>query len=100
MTLSELCIRRPVMTTLITASIIAFGVFGFRLLPVPRRHLFLEGRPDEVLAQTRRLQDGQSILDTVRDQAQGLKPKLGASDREARDPLRMRFTAWNGRVRL
>jgi hydrophobic/amphiphilic exporter-1 (mainly G- bacteria), HAE1 family len=34
MTLSELCIRRPVMTTLMTASIIAFGVFGFRLLPV------------------------------------------------------------------
>src|SRR5438132_9654685 len=34
MTLSELCIGRPVMTTLITASIIAFGVFGFRLLPV------------------------------------------------------------------
>lgn len=34
MTLSELCIRRPVMTTLITASIIAFGLFGFRLLPV------------------------------------------------------------------
>src|SRR3954469_16033065 len=34
MTLSELCIRRPVMTTLLTASIIAFGVFGFRLLSV------------------------------------------------------------------
>src|ERR1700712_116078 len=34
MTLSELCIRRPVMTTLMTASIIAFGIFGFRLLPV------------------------------------------------------------------
>ena len=34
MSLSELCIRRPVMTTLITATIIAFGVFGFRLLPV------------------------------------------------------------------
>ena len=34
MTLSEICIRRPVMTTLITATIIAFGVFGFRLLPV------------------------------------------------------------------
>jgi HAE1 family hydrophobic/amphiphilic exporter-1 len=34
MNLSELCIRRPVMTTLMTASIIAFGVFGFRLLPV------------------------------------------------------------------
>ncbi len=34
MGLSELCIRRPVMTTLLTASIIAFGVFGFRLLSV------------------------------------------------------------------
>src|SRR3954471_23577190 len=34
MTLSELCIRRPGMTTLLTASLIAFGVFGFRLLPV------------------------------------------------------------------
>ncbi|QWG21111.1 efflux RND transporter permease subunit [Bradyrhizobium sediminis] len=34
MTLSELCIRRPVMTALMTATIIAFGVFGFRLLPV------------------------------------------------------------------
>ena len=34
MTLSELSIRRPVMTTLITATIIAFGIFGFRLLPV------------------------------------------------------------------
>jgi HAE1 family hydrophobic/amphiphilic exporter-1 len=34
MNLSELCIGRPVMTTLMTASIIAFGVFGFRLLPV------------------------------------------------------------------
>src|SRR5258705_8532954 len=34
MAVSDLCIRRPVMTALITASIIAFGVFGFRLLPV------------------------------------------------------------------
>ncbi|KPF97683.1 acriflavine resistance protein B [Rhodopseudomonas sp. AAP120] len=34
MTLSELCIRRPVMTTLITASLIVFGLFGYRLLPV------------------------------------------------------------------
>jgi HAE1 family hydrophobic/amphiphilic exporter-1 len=34
MTLSELCIRRPVLTTLITASIVALGIFGFRLLPV------------------------------------------------------------------
>ena len=34
MDISELCIRRPVMTTLITASIIVFGIFGYRLLAV------------------------------------------------------------------
>src|SRR5688572_22813328 len=34
MSLSELCIRRPVLTTLITASFIVFGVFGYRLLAV------------------------------------------------------------------
>jgi HAE1 family hydrophobic/amphiphilic exporter-1 len=34
MNLSEACIRRPVMTTLITASIIVFGIFGYRLLAV------------------------------------------------------------------
>ena len=34
MTLSEVCIRRPVMTTLITASFIVFGAFAYQLLPV------------------------------------------------------------------
>src|SRR5262245_41695777 len=34
MNLSETCIRRPVMTTLITASMIVFGVFAYRLLSV------------------------------------------------------------------
>ena len=34
MNLSELCIRRPVLTTLITASFIVFGVFAYRLLAV------------------------------------------------------------------
>src|SRR5436190_14852811 len=34
MQISETCIRRPVMTTLITASIIVFGVFAYRLLAV------------------------------------------------------------------
>src|SRR5260370_31922330 len=34
MNLSDACIRRPVMTTLITASFIVFGVFAYRLLPV------------------------------------------------------------------
>jgi HAE1 family hydrophobic/amphiphilic exporter-1 len=33
-TISETCIRRPVLTTLITASIIVFGAFAYRLLPV------------------------------------------------------------------
>src|SRR6476659_1676305 len=34
MSLSETCIRRPVLTTLITASIIVFGAFAYRLLSV------------------------------------------------------------------
>ena len=34
MKLSETCIRRPVLTTLVTASIIVFGAFAYRLLPV------------------------------------------------------------------
>jgi HAE1 family hydrophobic/amphiphilic exporter-1 len=34
MVISEACIRRPVMTTLVTAAIIAFGVFSYRLLAV------------------------------------------------------------------
>ncbi len=47
--------------------------------------LFLEGRPDEVQAQARRLRDGQSILDTVREQAGALQSKLGSRDREKMD---------------
>src|SRR5262249_287448 len=34
MTLSATCIRRPVLTTLVTASIIVLGVFAYRLLSV------------------------------------------------------------------
>jgi hydrophobic/amphiphilic exporter-1 (mainly G- bacteria), HAE1 family len=34
MNISEVCIRRPVLTTLLTASLIVFGIFGYRLLPV------------------------------------------------------------------
>jgi hypothetical protein len=47
--------------------------------------LFLEGRPDEVQAQARRLRDGQSILDAVRDRAKRLQPALGGRDREKLD---------------
>ena len=34
MGISELCIRRPVMTTLLMMSFIVFGVFGYSKLPV------------------------------------------------------------------
>src|SRR2546428_307588 len=34
MLFSELCIRRPVLTTLVTATFIVFGPFAYRLLPV------------------------------------------------------------------
>ncbi|MBL8830639.1 MAG: DUF1552 domain-containing protein [Planctomycetaceae bacterium] len=47
--------------------------------------LFLEGRPDEIAAQARRLQDGKSVLDAVREQARRLQPKLGTNDREKLD---------------
>jgi hypothetical protein len=47
--------------------------------------LFIEGRPDEVEAQRRRLKDGQSILDAVRDEVARLKAGAGAEDREKLD---------------
>ncbi len=47
--------------------------------------LFLEGRADEVQAQVRRLEDGRSILDDVRDQAKTLRSDLGTDDRDKLD---------------
>jgi hypothetical protein len=47
--------------------------------------LFIEGRPEEVRAQVNRLEDGRSILDDVRDQANTLRSGLGASDRDRLD---------------
>lgn len=44
--------------------------------------LFLEGRPEEVQAQSRRLADGQSVLDTVGEQARKLTAAVGTEDRE------------------
>ena len=45
------------------------------------RRLFLDGRPEEVQAQMRRLKAGRSILDTVGEQARRMQPQLGAADR-------------------
>ena len=42
MNLPELCIRRPVMTTLLMAAFLIFGVIAYRALPVselPKRRL-------------------------------------------------------------
>jgi hypothetical protein len=47
--------------------------------------LFLEGKPEDVQKQARRLEDGLSILDTVREQARKLGTSLGARDREKMD---------------
>src|SRR5687767_5255421 len=47
--------------------------------------LFIDGTPDEVAAQARRLRDGRSILDAVGEQARSLKSGLGAGDRDKLD---------------
>jgi hypothetical protein len=47
--------------------------------------LFLEGNGSEVRDQLRRLEDGQSILDDVREQAASLRRELGVDDREKLD---------------
>eukprot|EP00913_Durusdinium_trenchii_P028505 g26733.t1 len=47
--------------------------------------LFLKGRPDQVEAQARRLADGKSVLDAVRDQARRLQRGLGTGDRQKLD---------------
>jgi hypothetical protein len=46
---------------------------------------FIDGNQDEVRQQVRRLQQGQSIMDTVRGQARRLEQKVGRSDREKLD---------------
>lgn len=47
--------------------------------------MFLEGRPEEVRAQVRRLEDGRSILDDVREQVDLLRTDLGTGDRDKLD---------------
>lgn len=47
--------------------------------------LFLEDQESEHKAQLRRLEDGRSILDDVRDQARSLRSDLGSDDRDKLD---------------
>lgn len=47
--------------------------------------LFLEGTPEEIEAQRRRLRHGRSILDQVREEVRQLQPVIGAADREKVD---------------
>ncbi|MFT4549836.1 MAG: hypothetical protein ACI8XO_003489 [Verrucomicrobiales bacterium] len=47
--------------------------------------LFLEGSESEKAAQMRRIQDGQSIMDLVRDQTSGVTRKLGREDNQTLD---------------
>lgn len=47
--------------------------------------LFLDESTDEQQVQERRLADGRSILDDVRDQADGLRSELGRNDRDKLD---------------
>jgi hypothetical protein len=49
------------------------------------RRLFVEGRPDEVQDQIRRLREGQSILDGLGAPSRRLRAGLGARDREKLD---------------
>ncbi len=49
------------------------------------RRLFLQGSAEEVRAQMRRLELGQSIMDAVAGQARSLQRDLGARDRERLD---------------
>jgi hypothetical protein len=47
--------------------------------------MFLEGQENEVRSQLRRLEEGRSILDDVRDQARSFRSNLGSDDRNTLD---------------
>jgi hypothetical protein len=49
------------------------------------KRLFLNGSPEEVQAQMKRLELGQSVMDTIADQTRRLQRDLGARDRERLD---------------
>jgi hypothetical protein len=49
------------------------------------RQLFLQGSPTEVARQVKKLELGQSIMDTLADQSRSLQGRLSASDRDRLD---------------
>ncbi len=49
------------------------------------KQLFLQGSPDEVENQIRKLNLGESIMDTIADQSKSLNRRLGPSDRDRMD---------------
>lgn len=49
--------------------------------------LFIDGTPEDIAREKRRLQDGRSILDAMRDQLAALTTTLGASDRKRMEQL-------------
>lgn len=49
------------------------------------RQLFIQGTPEEIAREIRRLQDGRSILDDLRAQARTMSQNLGAADRQRLD---------------
>lgn len=51
------------------------------------KQMFIEGTPAEVAREVQKIQNGQSILDGVREQAQSLAKTLGPADRQRLDLL-------------
>lgn len=49
------------------------------------RQMFIQGSPEEVAREVRRLRDGRSILDNLRAQARTMTQQLGAADRNRLD---------------
>ncbi len=60
--------------------------------------LFLEGSESEKAAQMRRIEDGQSIMDLVREQTAGVARKLGREDNETLDQYLTSVRELEGRL--
>jgi hypothetical protein len=60
--------------------------------------LFLEGTGAEKAAQMRRIEDGQSIMDLVREQTAGVSKKLGREDNETLDQYLTSVRELEGRL--